>query len=86
MVQDETSTTSSEGPSRDELENEAGAEIQDEAGTAIHEVGAVRVEVEPPQIVLTDDGRILETPKEKLACPFCQKEYKVWITKTKISL
>ena len=59
----ETSRAASEVPVRSESEERSPSiHIEDE---------------ERPNILLTDDGRTLEAPREDLICPFCQKEYQV---------
>ena len=46
------------------------------AAAAADDLGAARPGPEPV-VVITDDGRTFEAPKENLACPFCNKEYQV---------
>ena len=59
----ETSRAATEVPVRSESEERSPSiHVEDE---------------ERPNILLTDDGRTLEAPKEDLICPFCQKEYQV---------
>ena len=58
----------------DEVADDADVEAAPAAAAAADGLGAARPE---PVVVITDDGRTFEAPKENLACPFCNKEYQV---------